>query len=486
MNKAKTLMLSLMCKMKPEHDLVKGYMHDSEAHEQMLRGDVVLTKDDLFMPLPNGKLVFEYKEVWDNFSVVTDWLARSGEALVIEDLEKTASGKTLLKHAEDKAALDKLFTPDIWKGRMKDMENAWYAIGLSERNKYDFLKIRRAVSAVDGQDLREDQLLQLGTDADKIKGAVRSGGTNFADLVKVLEAKGEHLRKGDLLLRDNSNETPLDAFGAWSNFETWYAELEKNGETFTLEDWLTKRASSKTPLELAVQHNALAKIFTPQHWASDPDGMMTLFEQVPADKRSAVDIQDVLNKIIETNFGDQLNVETIRTRHQLFAPLPGPAMKDHEGKPVAIQPLMLKKVWEGFGALRERLQQTGADLNLADLRRRAGLTNDTFIHVAVRSGHFDDVLALVRQRKHDSLTIEDLTAKNRRDQTVLDEIVKQDKVKDLFSPDLWVGRVGEMIQAWNLVPEAGRKDIDFHGIHSRTNMLSLRRAAGPGLAPGMG
>lgn len=486
MNKAKTLLIGLMCKMRPEHDLVKNYMHDAEAHEQTLRGDVVLTKDDLFNPMPNGKVVFEYKEVWDNFSVITDWLARNGEALTVADLERTATGKTLLKFAEDKIALDKIFTPDIWKGRMKDMENTWYAIAQLERNKYDFLKLRRAVAAADGQELREDQLLKMGTDADKVKAAVRSGGSTFSDLTRLLESKGDRLRKGDILLRDNSNETPLDAFAAWSNFDTWYAELEKNGEAFTVNDWLTQRATSKTPLALAVQHNALPKIFTPQHWANDPDGMMMLFEQVPADKRSAVDIQDVLNKIIETNFGAQLNVENLRTRYQLFAALPGPAMKDSEGKLVAIQPLMLKKVWDNVSGLRERLQQTGADLSLGDLRRRVGLTNDTLIHVAVRSGRFDEILKLAREKNGDVLTIDDLTAKNRRDQTVLDEIVKQGQVKDLFSPDLWVGRVGEMIQAWSLVPADGRKDIDFPAIHSRTNMLSLRRAAGgPSLASGM-
>lgn len=472
MNKAQTYLLGMICKLKPDHDLVCDLQYDSDIVQAFATSATKLTREDLFQPAPNGKFIFEYKEIWSGFPKILKILEEAGEPLRPEDLYKPViDGKTLVRMAESRYALDELFTPSIWKGNMEAMENAWYAFPMSERNKYDFQRLRSAVAHAEGRTTREEQLEKAGITAEKMRVALRLG--DLRDVRAALEKHGDHLRSADLFLRDNSNDTALDSFAAWNNIDVWMPELQKHGEIPAWQDWLASRAGSRTPLAKAIEHGTAWKLFRPEYWQKNPDDMLRLYEHIPPEKRGTIHIHDSLNKIMDMNFGDSVDIGALKTRSSLFAPVAGKEMRGAGGQAVRVMPIMLEKTWKNIDAIRDSLRAGGQDLALCDLRQRAGFVDDTLLHVAVRSGQFGAVLKIAKDNR-ETITIDDLLAKNARGQCILDDLVQQGKIKDLMDPALWAGRVPEMAAVWNILPTAARKDIDFGAIHSRANILSLR------------
>lgn len=472
MNKAQTYLLGMVCQLKPDHELVRDLQYDSEVIQAFAASATKLTREDLLGKAPNGKYAFEYKEVWQNFSKILKIMEQSGDLLRPEDIVKPVmDGKSLLRMAESRNALDEIFVPAIWKGRMEAMENAWFTLSFSERNKYDFQRIRSAVAHAEGRTTREEQLEKAGITADKMRVSLRLG--DLRDVKAALERHGDHLRSADLFLRDNSNDTALDSFAAWNSIDSWMPELLKHGEMPAWHEWLTSRAGNRTPLGKALEHGAAWKLFRPEYWQKNPDDMLRLYEHVPPEKRGMIQIHESLSKIMDMNFAGSVDIGALKTRASLFTPIAGREMHGVGGEVVRVMPVMLEKTWKNIDLIRENLRAAGQDLALSDLRQRVGFVDDTLLHVAVRHGQFDAVLRLAKDTQ-DVIALDDLLAKNARGQCVLDDLVQQGKIKNLMEPDLWVGRVRDMVAVWNVLPAAARKDIDFGAIHSRVNILSLR------------
>ena len=481
MNKAQIFLIGMICALKPEHDLVKGLHHDSDIIRAFSSSATPLTKLDLFSTAPNGKSIFEYQEIWDSFPKIIELLSAQGESITPQDIATPLeNGKTLLRMAADRQCLQQLFVPHIWKGKAEQMENVWYGHPQSERNKYDFEKSRRALAHAEGRTTREEQLERMNLLPERVRTAIRMG--NIDEIKATMEKYGDRFRKEDLWMRDHTNETVLDSFAAWSNVDIWMKELQKHNDMPTVEDWLTSRAGSKTPLAKAADHGSAYKIFKPEYWHKNPEDMLRLYEHVPLEKRGLIHINETLNYIMNVNFGDRVDLDTMTSCDRLFATLDGPALRGIGGKTISVQPVMLEKIWKNIGQVRAQLQSSGEDLQLADLRRRTGFVEDSLIHVAIRHGQLDALLDIAKTTG-DHLGFDDLTAKNARGQCPLDDLMAQGRIKTILQPGLWVGRVNDLVRVWKILPEPARRDIHFESIHSQANRLSLRQAlhSGPRL-----
>lgn len=474
MSKADILYLGLVCGLPPEHDFIKSAMADPETVMALGQG-IKLSKDDVLYMIHDGRSIFDYSEVWKNFSKIEGYLARSGESFQPQDLDVILPNyKSLVQNAAGHNAVDMLFSPGIWKGRMTSMEEKWYSLPKNDRRFSDFQQIRREVAKAEGRVLREDQLERMGYSQGKLAFALRNG--RLKEAMTYLESSGDRLRKEDMFLRDSDNQTILDFYPAWDHFEQWYPELLRHDDGFTVEDFLATRVDSRGPLATVVNHNMLHKVFRAEFWAKNPQDMLRLYSHVPEDKKAALDIDGVLADIIEINYGQEFDVALMNHPDEFMRPVPGPELKGRNGQPITVFPGMLKTFWESFNTIVSVMDWNQNPMTLAHLRRRSPLLNESFVHTGIRYGKLETILHLARE-SGEGMRLDDFCRKNGRGQTALSEVIRRKQAALLFAPDLWVGRVQEMLTLWNEMPQDARRGIDIHVAHSQANRMSLRRAA---------
>lgn len=480
MSKADVLFIGLLCGLPPDHDFIKGTSGDPETVMALGRG-VQLSKDDILYLVHEGRSIFEDDAIWKNFQKIENYLHRAGEPLQPQDLDCVLPNyRSLIQVAAIHRATDKLFSASIWKNRMSEMEDKWHSLPPGDRKNFDFQEMRREVAKAEGRELREDQLERIGYSQGKLAFAIRSG--RLREAIDYLSRNGDRLRKEDLFLRDNDNQTILDFYPAWDHFEQWYPELLRHNEGFTAEDFLRTRVESRGPLATLISHNMLHKVFKAEFWNKNPEEMLRVFSHVPEDKKSAVDIDNVLAEIIEMNFGKEFDVAMMCNPNDFLRPVPGPVLKGRNGQVVEVLPGMLKTFWESFNTIVSGMDWAGEPLKLSHLRHRSVLLDENFIQTGIRHGKLETILHLARENG-EYITPEDFCHKNTKGQSALSETIRRRQTALLFAPDLWVGRARDMLALWNEVPQEAQKGIDINASLSQVNRLTLRRAAGNRPAP---
>ncbi len=113
------------------------------------------------------------------------------------------------------------------------------------------------------------------------------------------------------------------------------------------------------------------------------------------------------------------------------------------------------------------------DMNLDDLRRVvpvAGKKGATVMHVLADAGKFDAVLDYLKKNPAQRLTSEDFLAKGGPyDFALVTVLAREKKLADIFTTDIWQGRVEEMNAVWEHVEK-------FYGAREQVEIGKAKKA----------
>ncbi len=477
MNKGKQLLIAVLCEFDQSHEIYRGIVKDSDTARQLMASTNV-TKADIFSATLDGKSFFDYRETWDRIDALVKLLRERGEEVYPRDFTKVITGsKTVLQLCEDRNAIDKLFSPFIWKGRMEEMKELWFAVHQNDRRKNDFRVICRKVAEAEGREMREDKIERMGVRQADVRIALNTG--DFDSIRSKMAAFGDYLRKEDVLApAEDTGDSLLTPGMPWSHFEKIAAELGRNGEVFTRKDFLARYNNGTTILDRAVQLNELGKVFHPAVWAGRPHEMMELYEVVPADRKKDVNIQQVLSEVVDQAYAAKIKMDgnlTLSSLSRTFG-----RVADGRGG-FSFRLLGMKSLWQKMDDVRAQLRLRGEKISLSDLRASAGgIEGETCLKAAARHGQFAQVLSILEE-SGESIGKDDLLYRGAADsQTLLEILVESEQLQLLMKPDLWAGRAQDLMDVWKHVPIAARDDAQFQKLQSEVNRLSLRKRFGNG------
>jgi hypothetical protein len=470
MNKAKQLIIAVLCGFPSDHAVFKGAIADKNLAKKLLETNKI-TKSDIFSTTSTGKSLFEYRETWNNLDAIASHLKNNGENITHKDLlTPIDGGDTPLEMATQCNKLDKAFSPEIWKGKMDELEEAWFDISSYRRREYNLLDIKRKVAKAEGKTLREDVLSKADVNPFALKRAARTGAWDVVS--RQLKQAGQKLTVEDLLLSDDSGNHALSTRDAWQHFGDTCKELEKFGEKFTAQDFLKKKGGNDSLLEIATNFNYLNKIFKSDLWKKDPEGIMELYTALDETDREDIEIHKIMGHIIETAFGDKVSVDETLSLDELTRVLN--ANKKNQSD---VRPLGLVSVWDQIDDVKMHLGQRGEAITLDHLRLKSGYADENCLMIAARSGHISDVMSILEESK-EKLSVQDLTTKNSEDKTLLDILSDKNQLGEVLRPDHWLGRGQELLSVWEKVPSESRDKLDFQDLIGQINRMSLREKFG--------
>jgi hypothetical protein len=474
MNRAKQYVIGLLCGMGPDHVMMRDVKPDADLARELIAMDGI-GKGDLLSHGQNGRSFFEFAETWEALPRLQKILQENGERMDKSDfLRGVVNGKSLLKLAEELNVLNQAFLPDAWAGHSLEMEQIWYSVDKGKREKFDFLSIRRAVAALEGKTVREDELARAGITKDEMRGAVRDG--RLDKVRDKLAAVGDTLKAEDFLLMDSYGDNCMDTSTAWNNAQATFDEF--NAQNVRFEPWhfLHRCGDKKSVLSMAFESNnkGARHLFNAKIWAGRPEAVMELYSHVPNDKRGEIDLPPLLDEIYNDMYGKVVDVKE-PSLQDLLTPL-------GDDDAVRVLPLGLKAVWDAMPEIRAKLKKEGQVIGIDDLRQTSGILGESCLTQAVRFGKLDEVMAIMADSQA-KFTYEDLTAKaENQPETLLQLICKANQQAALLQPRHWIGRGQELLKVWDAMSAAERKTIDFKQIHSEMNRMTLRQRFGGGQA----
>jgi len=487
MNKAQQLVIAVFCGFPADHELITDALSAAKPGDTLafaLLDMSAIDKETLFSPASNGKSIFEYKESWDNLAKLDALLGRNGEAFTRDDFSRTlAGGKTMAELAAQNDSLPAVFAPPLWKGHRREMEDLWFSLSGTIREKHDFRAIRRKVAKAEGVTLREDRLDAMGIPADDVRRALQSGEQwRLEKLVRKLAGQGDYLRKDDLFLMDEHGETVFDQRATWENFENIWAALEANGEKLTIDDYLFSRGENDTPLKSAATFGMVHKIFTAVLWQDDPDSMIELFNHIPEDEKYRVDLQAVLADINQNLYGDWFEKAATRSSRPITLAELTAVLNPKDPAIRAVTPLGLKTTWDRMDEITAILEAGNEKLTRAHLRAQTNPGGDTYLMRATFFGHFETALHILR-RSGEHLTISDLTDENKSGKSIINLLIEQDKITRIIDPTLWPGRSSELLALYDKLPHTTQQKINKQNLIAQINKQSLRNRFAPPNTP---
>lgn len=469
MSKAKKLILAVMCGMPADSKIIQDAVTDPATAQELLSG-TKLTKEDILTVAEGEDAFFSHAQAWDNLPQIAAMLRAQGEELTAADFNGTHGGSTApVRYAERLGKLDKLLSPEVWQGRVHDMDRFFYTLGKTEREKLSYVELRRAVAAVDGVLTPEDTLRSYGLEPMSVRANLFRG--EVTDLKAKLAENGDHIRKAYLFLLDSDGDNMFEFSSAFDNMDHWLSELEAHGERMGKDDFLFAMEGRKSILDYAVKHDKLPKIFRARVWNGQAAEMMEVYNRLEASDRAKVDINAVLSELKEAEYGALVRTDSLG---DLTCVLNEHERGDEGFFPV--HPLGFEKVWKDMANIRATLAAQGERLTLDHLRQPAGRSGDTVLMLAARNGHFDQVMAIAAESRQ-TLTLDELTTAGPTGKSLLNVLVEKGDVAKVFSPEHWVGRGRDLVALWNAVPADKRADIDFETLSGRVNVLTLRQRA---------
>ena len=120
---------------------------------------------------------------------------------------------------------------------------------------------------------------------------------------------------------------------------------------------------------------------------------------------------------------------------------------------------------------------------LDDLREKKGASGESGLVLAARSGRFAD---LVRNAKGGALVPADLFHPDDRLDSVMTILAQTKTLQQFFDPAFWTGRTGQVVDAYESLPEALRNRVKFDGITAQINhqmIMKKAKDAANGLKP---
>jgi hypothetical protein len=294
------------------------------------------------------------------------------------------------------------------------------------------------------------------------------------DVMSRLERAGDWMRKEYILLCDNTGDTLFYHRDMWSAYDRFVENMKAHGERLEVADFIRQVGNAKNPLSRAAEGDALDKVFNPAHWVDRLPEMLDLWSFVlPGWKGGSMTPKafDLAYATAESlTYAKRVDLDAIRSRSALLEPLNDPAP---DSPPVLA--LGLKALWDAWPAVKNRLEQRGEKITIADLRRTSGHVGDSCLFRAVKFGHFADVASI--SRSSEPLRPDDYLAKDRNGSTLLSILAERRELDKVFAPDLWAGRVGEMKKLWKHVPVRDREQVDIRKVEVAAKQATLRSQA---------
>ena len=473
MNKGKQLVIGILAGLGADHDAMKELLTEAETATDLMSG-VSIGKCDLLQVYREGKTIFENKNAWANLPKMAELIAEKGERFEVEDFTRAIGGtKTLLKLATENDGVKPLFSPVIWKGRLAEMDQLWFKMEKTERNKHDYTTLKLEVASASGVQLREDRLSEMGMSRTELWNMMRDG--KIEEIRAKMEPHGEHLTKEDVFLVDSDGDTIFHTKTAWENFEAIREELARHGEQLEVEDFLFSIGDRDTPLKKAVTHDSLGRIFNEAVWAGRPEKMLELYEAVPEDKRSSIKLREVLSGLMEASHAADIKIDDGLSIDFLTTPLEQKAMTDSkEASSYSYRPLGTKVVWDDIEKVRGLLKARDERISKEDLNLQCGYGQETCLSSAIRHGHLLEVLEILDENG-EGLSLEDLTdSRYEGDESLLDIIGETYQLPILMDPSRWVGQAAGFSQLWSAVKEGHKSQVDASGTIARINRMSVR------------
>jgi hypothetical protein len=129
---------------------------------------------------------------------------------------------------------------------------------------------------------------------------------DMANIRATLAAQGEcltldHLRQP----AGRSGDSVLMLAARNGHFDQVMAIAAESRQTLTLDEITTAGPTGKSILDVLVAKGDVAKVFTPEHWVGRGRDLVTLWNAVPADKRTDIDFETLSGRV---------NVLTLRQR----------------------------------------------------------------------------------------------------------------------------------------------------------------------------
>jgi hypothetical protein len=448
------------------------------AHRQ------TLTKADFLTPDDDGKLIIDSIGAWKNFDKIVKIVQTSGSKFTYEDF-MTPLGrdtkKTLLDSALVNRGLEKLFSLNVWKGRYDEMERLWYKVPFPDRRvlfKNDGLlsiDLKRQMFEAEGRVPPEDRLASAGlTPADLRRGMTDNAA--FEEVSRRLQLADDYFRKEYVLLMDNSGDTLFGSnAAAWTKYDAIVKSLRSHGENLEVADYTRRVTFAPSILMRAGEQKSLNKIFNPAHWVDRLSEMDKLWSHVldgwKTPPMTTSDFDNAYAEAESLTYLKHFQAMKVTGKADLLQPLGDTST----GK--AVYPLGLKAVWEKFDSLQDFLVKNDEPVTIADLRLPSGPIGNTCLLSAAKFGHFDKV-ANIAKRSGEALTLEDFLSKDRNGNTLIGILAEKNQLALVFTPQLWVGKIGDMRTLWSHVSIAQRKQVDFPQVEIGVKQATLKQKKG--------
>lgn len=438
-----------------------------------------LTKADFLSPDDEGRYIVDTPGFWKNFDKVLDIVSKSGDKFGLEDFTKYLDRnetRSLLDSAREHGGLGKVFTAKVWQGRFDDMERLWYKVPVPARRdlfRNDGLldpSLKRAMLQAEGRAMPEDALAKAGLTPNDIRSAFQERG-NYEEVNRKLSAAGDYLRKDYLLLPDSSGDTVFYYQGAWDKFDDISKNLRAHGERFENADFVRQVGFVSNILTRASERKALNRIFNADHWEGRLPEMLELWGQVKEGWKTASmtakDFDTAYSEAESKTYARFVDFKALLGKGDLISPL-------IEGAAQPILPLGLKAFWENYAAVDRHLSEVKQPLTTSDLRRVSGFMGNTVLMGAVKFGHFDKVLDIAK-KSGEPLTLDDFLAKDRHGNKLLDILAERNQLAQVFSPDLWAGRVTDMKTLWTHVRVNDKSQVNIEQAEIAAKQATLKQ-----------
>ncbi len=95
---------------------------------------------------------------------------------------------------------------------------------------------------------------------------------------------------------------------------------------------------------------------------------------------------------------------------------------------------------------------------------------------AVKFGHFDKVVDISR-KSAEPLTLDDFLSKDRHGNSLLNILAERNQLNQVFTPDLWAGRVDDMKTLWTHVRINDRSQVDIAQAEVAAKQATLKLQA---------
>ncbi len=256
---------------------------------------------------------------------------------------------------------------------------------------------------------------------------------------------GIKITKSDLFSETQDGDSIFKFREVWAHLDRLVDLIRKNGEEFTAEDFRQMADDKKSILEMAIDKDALNRLFSEHLWANRLTEMEDLWYEIPKSKRDGFDFRDARREVAALA-GKELREDQLEK------------MEIHPGQ--MINALRIGSVEE----MQQKLAKHGDHIRTEDILL---LDSDgcTSFSIAPFWEHFGKICREL-QAHGEILTADDFMFSRGGAKAPLEKAFEMDVADKLFHPLIWQDRLDEMLDLFEKGPASRFDDIDIFSVIS--------------------